>query len=205
MSTIVLAGGVLAQAVAWWLVARRRLPFWPATSVTFAILGVAAAFVLPDGCCPFRISALAVGIASGLALFIATRGAVRPLRRIAPFAASVAGAYRRAEETPSVAVWVLTLAIAVPGEEIFWRAFVLPELQDATSVVVGAVLAWVGYVAVNALGGELALLIAAVVCGAAWTILGAYDPLVAPLSSHLLWTALMLAWPPKPRRAKVTA
>lgn len=205
MPTIVLVGGAFAQAVAWWLVARRRLPFWPTTSITFAVLGVAAALVLPDGCCPFESSVLAVGVASGLALYVATRAAVAALARSARFAASVTGAYRRAEHVPSIAVWALTLAVAVPGEELFWRALVLPELQDATSILGGAVLAWLGYIAVNALGGEIAFLVAAVVCGAAWTALGVYDPLVAPLSSHLLWTGLMLAWPPGPHRAKVTA
>jgi membrane protease YdiL (CAAX protease family) len=102
-------------------------------------------------------------------------------------------------------VWLLTLAVAVPGEELFWRGLVAPELQDATSVLLGALLAWLGYVAINAISRNLAILVAAGVCGAVWTILGSLEGVAAPLTSHLIWTALMLSWPPAVDRAKVTA
>jgi hypothetical protein len=41
------------------------------------------------------------------------------------------------------------------------------------------------------------------VCGAVWTILGSVGAFIAPLASHLVWTSLMLAWPPSGDRAKV--
>ena len=72
----------------------------------------------------------------------------------------MADVYGGSQEIPGAAVWVLTLAIAVPGEELFWRGLVLPELQDATSVVLGAVLAWLGYVAANAILRNLSMLAA---------------------------------------------
>jgi membrane protease YdiL (CAAX protease family) len=55
---------------------------------------------------------------------------------------SVAAVYRREEEMGTVALSVLTLAVVVPGEELFWRGVVLPELSASTSVALGAVLAW---------------------------------------------------------------
>jgi membrane protease YdiL (CAAX protease family) len=199
----VVAAGVLAQAAMWWLIAARRARFWPATSVTFAFLGIAAVLARVPG--PTDGPSLVVGAGSGVVLYGATFVVVGHLARIPPFASSMTDVYGRSEEIPSAAVWVLTVAIAVPGEELFWRGVVLPELQDATSVVVGAGLAWLGYVAVNAISRNLSILAAAVVGGALWTLLGSVDDVGSPIASHLVWTGLMLAWPPAADRAKVAA
>jgi membrane protease YdiL (CAAX protease family) len=201
MVAAVVAAGVLAQAVTWWLVAERRVGFWPATSITFVILGAAAVLVRDPG--SFEPAAVAVGIGSGVALYVATRVAVGVLVRVAPFATSMSEVYGRSGELSPSLVWVLTVAVAVPGEEIFWRGLVLPELQDATTVVLGACLAWLGYVAVNAASRNLAILAAALVCGSVWTILGSALDIAAPVASHLAWTSLMLAWPPSGDRAMV--
>jgi membrane protease YdiL (CAAX protease family) len=103
-----------------------------------------------------------------------------------------------------VAMWALTLVLVVPGEELFWRGLVLPELQGATSVVAGAILTWAGAAGVAAAWSSAPLLAAAVVGGAVWTSVGAWSGgVLAPIASHLLWTGLMLAWPPPAGRGKV--
>jgi membrane protease YdiL (CAAX protease family) len=202
MVEVVIGAGVLAQAAVWRLIAAGRVAFWPATSAAFAILGVAAIFLRPPG--SLDAGSLALGIGSGIVLYAATRVVVRFLVPVASFGTSVTEVYRRSEEIPRSTVWLLTLAIAVPGEELFWRGLVLAELQDATSVLLGAFLAWLGYVAINAISRNLAILVAGAVCGALWTILGSLEGVAAPLASHLIWTGLMLAWPPAVDRAKVT-
>jgi membrane protease YdiL (CAAX protease family) len=202
MVAAVIAAGVLAQAAMGWFIAARRVRFWPGTSVIFAILGVAAVLVRPAG--SFELVWIGVGAGSGVVLYGATRIAVGLLARMSPFASSVTEVYGRSEEIPRTAVWVLTLAIAIPGEELFWRGLVLRELQHDTAVVLGAILAWLGYVVVNAASRNLAVLAAAVVCGALWTVLGSMDDIGAPLASHLVWTSLMLAWPPAAHRAMVS-
>jgi hypothetical protein len=61
-------------------------------------------------------------------------------------------------------------------------------------------------VVVDAAWGSIPLLAGAVVGGALWTALAAWTGgVVAPLTSHLVWTGLMIAWPPLAARAKVTA
>jgi membrane protease YdiL (CAAX protease family) len=202
MAAFVIGAGILLQIVAWRLIATRRIPFWPATSVTFAILGIAVVLVRSPG--STELASLLVGAGSGAALYGATRVVVaRFLERIPPFAASVGDVYERSEEVPGTAVWALTLAIAIPGEELFWRGLVLPEVQDVTSVAVGAGLAWLGYVAVNAVLGNLSILAAAVVGGALWTVVGSVRDVGAAVASHLVWTSLMLLWPPRAARGKV--
>jgi hypothetical protein len=198
----VIGAGIVLQVVAWRLIATRRVPFWPATSVTFAILGIAAVLVRSPG--STELSPLLVGAGSGAALYGATRVVVASvLERIPSFASSVSDVYERSEEVPGTAVWVLTLAIAIPGEELFWRGLVLPELQDVTSVAVGAGLAWLGYVAANAILRNLSILAAAVVGGALWTVVGSVRDVGAAVASHLVWTSLMLLWPPRAARGKV--
>jgi len=201
MAAFAIGAGILLQVAAWYLIAAGRVPFWPATTITFVILGVAAVLARDPG--SFEPAAIAVGIASGVALYMATRIAVGVLARAASFATSVADVYGRSGELATSLVWVLTVAVAVPGEELFWRGLVLPELQDATSIVLGASIGWLGYVAVNAVSRNLAIVAAAVVCGAVWTILGSAFDVAAPVASHLAWTSLMLAWPPSGDRAMV--
>jgi uncharacterized protein len=202
MVAAVVAAGVLAQAVMWWLISVRRVPFWPATSATFAILGIAAVLVRPPG--STDVPSLLVGAGSGAALYGATRVVVASLlERLPSFASSVSDVYGRSQEVPGTAVWVLTLAIAIPGEELFWRGLVLSELQDITSAAVGVGLAWLGYVAANAVLRNLSILAAAVVGGAVWTVLGSVRDVGAAVASHLVWTSLMLLWPPRAARGKV--
>lgn len=202
MAAAVVAVGVLAQAAMWWLISARRVPFWLTTSATFAILGIAAVLVRAPG--STHVSSLLIGAGSGAALYGATRVVVASLlERIPSFSTSVSDVYGRSQEVPGTAVWVLTLAIAIPGEELFWRGLVLSEVQEITSVAVGAGLAWLGYVVANAVLRNLSILAAAVVGGAVWTVLGSVRDVGAAVASHLVWTSLMLLWPPRAARGKV--
>lgn len=207
MPTAAIVVGALAQAVVWRLVARDSLPFWPAVTTTFAAVGLVSLVVGHPSCCgeTTAAAASAVGAASGLLLFGATRVVVDLATRHDVIRRSVSAVYEREGEVSTPAVVVLTLAIVVPGEELFWRGLVLSELSVATSVVAGAVIAWLAWVAVDAAWGSIPLLAGAVVGGALWTALAAWTGgVVAPLVSHLVWTGLMIAWPPVAARAKVT-
>jgi CAAX protease family protein len=206
MPWAVIVIGVVVQVVVWRLVARDRLPFWPAVTTTFSLLGIGSVLAGDPGCCRETTSATAsaVGVSSGLLLFGATRVVVDLATRHHVIRRSVAAVYRREQEVSTVAVSVLTLAIVVPGEEIFWRGLVLPELSASTSVALGAVLAWAAWVAVDATWGSIPLLAGAVVGGAVWTGLATWSGgLAAPVASHLVWTALMLVWPPRAAHDKV--
>ncbi|MGI8616695.1 MAG: CPBP family intramembrane glutamic endopeptidase [Actinomycetota bacterium] len=208
MSVAVILAGIVVQVVVWRRVVRDRLPFWPATATTFAVLGVASLLTGDPSCCPEEEVAVAagVGIASGTALYAATRLVVGLAARYPRLERAVVDVYRRTQETSFLTALTLTLAVAVPGEELFWRGFVLPEVQDATSSTTGALLTWAAAVGVNAAWASGPLLAGALVGGALWTSLATWSGgVVAPLASHLVWTGLMLSWPPLAARAKVTA
>jgi membrane protease YdiL (CAAX protease family) len=206
MPLAVLVAGMVAQVIVWRSIADRKLPFWPATTATFALLGLASLFVGDPACCgeTTLAAASAVGAASGLVLFGATRVAVDLATSHDVLRRAVEEVYRREEETDTVTAYVLTLAVVVPGEELFWRGLVLPELSDITSTVIGALLTWVAWVAVDAAWGSIPLLAGAVVGGALWTAVAVWSGgVAAPIASHLVWTGLMILWPPRAARGKV--
>lgn len=206
MTEAVVAVGVAAQVIVWRLLARDQLPFWLATSTTFAVMGIASVVAGDPRCCREIEAATAsvVGVASGLVLFVATRAVVDLATRHPMLQGAVAHIYRRSQETRFVTALVLTLVIAVPGEELFWRGLVLPELSGATTSTTGALLSWAAAVGVNAAWASAPLLAGAVVGGALWTGLAVWSGgVVAPIASHLVWTGLMLVWPPPAARDKV--
>lgn len=198
--------GVLVQVVVWRLVARDRLPFWPAVTTAFAVLGIGSLLAGDPGCCreTTPATASAVGVSSGLLLVRCHPSGRRSVDATPRHQRSVAALHRREEEMGTGALSVLTLAVVVPGEELFWRGVVLPELSASTSVALGAVLAWAAWVAVDATWGSIPLLAGAVVGGALWRGLATWSGgVAAPVASHLVWTALMLVWPPRAARDKV--
>ena len=206
MRAAVLVVGVLVQVVVWRLVVRGRLPFWPATATTFALIGNASLLAGDPTCCrrqEFPV-ALGVGVASGLVFYAATRLVVDLATRQPVLDRAVVDLYRRSRETSFVTVLALTLVVAVPGEELFWRGFLLPELRDATGSVTGAILTWATAVGVSVAWASPPLLAGTVVGGALWTLLATWSGgVLAPMASHLVWTALMLVWPPPAGRDMV--
>jgi len=200
--------GVVAQAIAWRLVALRRVPFWPTVGGTWAIVGTAALVAGDPRCCDDRrlIEALVAGIASGMVLYAATRVVVTFASRWPAIADDVEATYGRSAEAQPAAVWFVSLGVVVPAEELFWRGVATPWLVDATATVPGAILAWLVAVGVAALWGSLPFLAAGAVGGAVWTALAIWSGgVAAPIASHVVWTACMIAWRPPTARAKVAA
>jgi membrane protease YdiL (CAAX protease family) len=206
MTEAVLIAGSLLQGVAWRLVATGRTAFWQTSAATWAVVGLAAVLASPPACCDDAAAgaALGVGVAAGAALYAATRAVVAVATRRPGLAAAVGDVYARSRETSPAVLWAVTVLVVVPGEELFWRGLVVPELGASVGLVPGAVLAWLAAVAVTALWAELPFLAAAVVGGAVWTALAAWSSgVMAPLACHLVWTAAMIAWRPGAARAKV--
>jgi membrane protease YdiL (CAAX protease family) len=199
MDAVVMVVGLVAEAVAWWMVAFRRADIWRVVTPVLAALGIASLIVGPPPWSPDVSSsvALAVGVVTGIALYIATRlffaivGGWRPLRE-----QSIA-MYRKQGTLSLPIVLVLSLAVSVPGEELFWRGLFQLQLTDAVNgAALGAVIGWAGFVLANTASWNLAIIAGAVVGGAAWAGLCWWcGGVAAPLACHLVWTGLMLVLP----------
>jgi membrane protease YdiL (CAAX protease family) len=197
--TAVMVLGFAAQATAWWFVARHRRDVWRVMTPTLAAMGLLALAVRTPVWTP-RVDAAAavgVGIAAGLVLYGATRVFVGVVRSWVTFRRHSIATYAQQEGLPLAAALALSLGLSVPGEELFWRGLFQPELAEALDAsVLAAVFAWAAYVAANLPSRNIAIVAGAVVGGALWSGLGWWSggPL-APLVSHVAWTALMISFP----------
>ncbi len=201
MRNVTIVAGVLAQMAAWYFVRWRGLSVWRVTPPILAAVGSLA--VLVAGPAVPKVGdarALAAGAGSGVALYLGTRLFVIVAGR--SFGGSVARVYGEASEVSLVTAVALAAFVTASGEELFWRGLVQPELAQATMGAGGAaVVAWAAFIAVGLVSRSAPVVAAAVVGGAVWAALGWWSGgVLASLTSHILWTAMMVALPPRASR-----
>lgn len=208
--------GIAAQAGAWWLVGN-GVPVWriaPPVFVACGVLGVLVgdprAFDHPDlpGPDASPTVAIAAGLGGGVALYLGTLAFTAVAVRWGRFRDDTIVSYERAASASLATAMVLT-AVSVVGEELFWRGLVQIELSRALDGggVLAAALATAGlYVVANLASRSRPILAASIVGGTWWAVLAVLTgSLVAPGLSHLVWTWLMLASPPRVGRGMMSA
>ena len=194
-----MVAGLVAEAVAWLLVARGR-SVWSTMTPVLAGMGLAALLVGPPEWSPGvePIVSVAVGFATGALLYAATRIAVLVLSPWQTFRRHALGLYGRQGTLSLTAALVLSLALSVPGEELFWRGLFQGELVSALDgrTILAAILTWILFVLANLPSRNLAATAGAVVGGAVWVALAWWTGgLLAALACHVVWTGLMIALP----------
>jgi membrane protease YdiL (CAAX protease family) len=211
---IVAIVGIVAQAVAWRHVARGG-DVWRTMPALFVVLGASSLLLLPsiaerEPAAPSAVSTPAqlwLGVLSGVSLYVGTRIFVWLLQRSSmPFARDTRDAYRRAEAVSTALAVVLAVFVVAVGEELFWRGLVYGVgVQEGLTIAFAGVTSWLLYVAVNRASRLQPILAAAIVGGALWTGLAWWTGgILASIVSHMLWTGLMLGFPPGPSRAEIT-
>ena len=198
IEAVAMVAGLLAEMVAWGLVARGR-NIWTTMPPVLGAMGVAALLLGPPAWSP-KVSpgvSLALGLAAGMALYVATREAIVIIGRWEPFRRHSLEMYRKQGGLTLVAALLLSIAISVPGEELFWRGLFQGELTKALDGSGWApVLAWLAFVLANLPSANLAIAAGAVVGGAVWVALAWWSGgILAPLACHVLWTGLMVGVP----------
>jgi membrane protease YdiL (CAAX protease family) len=205
MAIVVMIVGALAQVASWRLVAARRLTVW--TGVVPVLVGSGAA-ALATGRVHLspRVSwpvAAAVGLGTGFAFFAATGVTVWVASFWPPLRRAAKAVYEQGAGLPLAAAVLISLALAVPGEELFWRGLFQDRAADAAGRVGGLALAWAGYVGMNWSSGSFPIAVAAVVGGAVWGALAFWTGgVLAPFLCHAVWTGLMVVRPPVRRSAR---
>lgn len=191
--------GSVAEALAWGVVVRGRRSIWWTLPSVLGVMGVAAVTSGSVRTSP-RVAlaaAAAIGVAAGAALYLATRAFVHAVRGWTAFQRHSVDTYERQGALPLPAAVLLSVGVSALGEELFWRGLVQPELSRAVGGrVLGALLSYLIFVAVNLPSANLAIVAGAVVGGAVWTSLGLWSGgFLASFCCHGIWTALMLAFP----------
>ncbi|MGZ8581776.1 MAG: CPBP family glutamic-type intramembrane protease [Actinomycetota bacterium] len=199
MLIAVMVAGFIAEIVGWWLVSTGRFDVWKLMPIVLGAMGVAAVIVRP----PVAVAdtstatAMVVGVGTGFALYAGTRVFVWIASRWAPFRRDVLDQYGQAGEVTLARSLVLSLAIMVPAEELFWRGLFQGRLGQSTTAGAAAALAWLGYIVANVASRSLPIVAGAIVGGAVWGALAWWSGgVLASLASHILWTGMMLAFPP---------
>jgi membrane protease YdiL (CAAX protease family) len=199
MATAIVVIGGLGEAVAWWVVARRRVSLWIGLGPVLAAAGVAALATGKVSLCPAVSGTVAVtvGLGAGIALFAATRVFVWVVERAWPAFRRHARAIYDQRGGLSLTAAVGAALVVLAGEELFWRGLAQVRLAEAAGPLGGAAAAWACYVAANAPSGSLPIMAGAMVGGAAWGALAFWTRgILAPLLCHGVWTTLMIAFPP---------
>lgn len=193
-----MGAGFLAEAGAWALVARGR-NIWTTLVPMIAVMGLAAVMArTPVWSREVDAwTAAAVGLAVGVALYLATRVAVRVLSRSPTFLRHSVAMYEMQGGLSLGATLGLSLAVSALGEELFWRGLFQPELASAVDDrAIAAVLTWAALVLANVPSANLAVVAGAVVGGALWAGLAWWSGgILASLLCHAVWTGAMIAVP----------
>lgn len=97
--------------------------------------------------------------------------------------------------------WVLSLLLLLligPAEEIFWRGYVQERMGKKWGLTRGYLIATACYTLVHLPSCNFMLVMASLVCGAAWGFLYRYFPdrFTGIAISHALWDAAVFVWFP---------
>ncbi len=190
---------VLAAALFGPLIAFRRigpLDFWSGMSACLAVL--VSLSVIADG--PYRIllgrdirrdvlKKIALGLVSGLLLYLVFLVGGTVSREVLPFAAKgIEAVYAFKHDASAVRIVLLIVLVIGPGEEIFWRGFIQRRWEKRLGFPLGWLLAATFYALVHAGSRNPMLVLAAFVCGLFWGALYSRSRSILVVSiSHTAW------------------
>jgi membrane protease YdiL (CAAX protease family) len=201
-----IVAGAVAQVVAWRLVVAGRLTVWVGMGVTMGALGVLSLLTGREHLSPKvdALAAAAVGLASGVALFVATRVFVRVAVAWPRFRRDTVAIYGNRTSVSLPVALAVAVGLSGPGEELFWRGLAGGRLATATgSLLAGAAIALGGYVVALAASANVAVIAGAVVAGGLWSLLFVWTGgVLAAVCSHVAFTGLMVLLPPPAARAR---
>ena len=200
MTVALMVLGLVAEGIGWWVVSSRGRSVWAVMAPVLAALGALTLIVdAPSLATDVDLGvAAAAGLGVGLVLYAATRAFVALVARWwKAFEAQSEGIYGRRGSLSATAAVLLSVALMIPGDELFWRGLFQGELERSIGGLLAPVLAWGCFVLANVPSANLAIVAGAVVGGAVWVGLAAWSGgVLASLVCHAVWTALMLRFPP---------
>ena len=198
-------GGPLAAAAVWIAVGARKVSVWAGMGILMPVLGglsLATGEVRAVEAGRNAVGWALLGLGAGLALYAATAGFMAVAGRWPPLANHTTSLYRERRSISLLGALAVSVLLVVPGEELLWRGVVMASLErEVTGSALAAVLQWMAYVGAGLFSRSLPIVLGAVVGGAVWTALAWWSGgILASLACHGVWTALMVARPPVPRR-----
>ena len=167
-----------------------RTKFWQRMTATGLSLGTLALTAQPElRRTRIRPRDVAVGLGIAAGLYGVFTVGDRMARRIMPNGSrEIEEMYALRELLPAAQIAGRLALVIAPAEELFWRGFVQKQLQQRLGTWPGAAAASAAYGGAHLSTGNLTLLGAANVAGAAWGgLYAAGVPMGALVVSHVAW------------------
>lgn len=141
---------------------------------------------------PFRIY-ISYGVISGVSLFgLFYLGNILIHMIDLPLKGSVAKLYKQMAPT-QVWQYIVLFLIIIPGEEIFWRGFILKRLLGWINILPSILISTLLYTSVNIYSGSSHLILASIVAGLVWSCLYVWKKSIPLLIvSHLVFDLFLL-------------
>lgn len=141
---------------------------------------------------PFRIY-ITYGVLSGVSLFGLFYIGNTLLHMIdLPLKGSVANLYKQMSPT-QIWQYIVLFFIIIPGEEIFWRGYILKRLLGRLKILPSILLSTLLYTSVNMYSGSSHLILASIVAGLVWSSLYIWKRSIPLLIvSHLVFDLFLL-------------
>ena len=172
------------------------IPFWPAMSISVAIL-IPSALILNRRqfaeIFNFKLSHLLTGAIAAVLLYLVFFFGREISYYIFPFARDQVGEiYSRKDQANTILIGLLLAFWIGPGEEIFWRGFVQQRMAKRFGHFKAFLLASAIYTAVHIPSLNLLLIGAAFVCGLFWGYMFyRYKSIWPGLISHAIWDVVI--------------
>lgn len=185
-----------------WLVAAactHVVGIWTALGVVAVVLGATAWARDPEARPSLQPSAgrLALGVVAGGAMIVATYLLYPIFTRALPFLAQDTAALYTAFRAAPPVLATLALLPVILGEELVWRGVVQRALTQRVGPLYGCVLAALAYAAAHTPLGSPVLVLAALLCGLAWSALRLSSRTLVPaLVAHIVWDLFVLLFLP---------
>jgi membrane protease YdiL (CAAX protease family) len=193
--TLTLVFAAIVGVAAWgFMFALSRRDFWRRAAVSGAAVGIYAVAVQPHRIGHLLTTAhpladVGVGVAGAAVLYAVFWVGEQVLVVVLPTLADEVNDLYDIRGSTRRRYMPLVLALASPGEELFFRGL----WQARAGFVIGLVV----YGAVHLWERKVILVLAAVVGGAFWGLLLTWTGgLIAPLVSHFLWGLAIIVWKP---------
>jgi membrane protease YdiL (CAAX protease family) len=193
--------GLCALATLFWFVmfspwTAPHLNFWLVMAAATAVLAVLGIWFQKDKLpeiYPFKISHLAIGLASaGILYVIFWVGNVVSTQLFHFARPEIAGIYSTRAQASPLTIGLLLLLWVGPAEEIFWRGFVQERLYGRCGRTGGYLAASMVYAAIHVFGFNFMLIMASLICGLFWGAMYLrYQSVWPGLISHAVWDVMI--------------
>lgn len=141
---------------------------------------------------PFKIYIM-YGVISGVTLFgLFYLGNILLHMMDLPLKGSVAKLYKQMSPT-QIWQYIVLFLIIIPGEEIFWRGYILKRLLGRMKILPSILLSTLLYTSVNIYSGSSHLILASIIAGLVWSSLYVWKKSIPLLIvSHLVFDLFLL-------------